>query len=49
MWTDLEKRLMDEMKRGLDHLEARIVKLEAYMAVMRKDEWRRHKYGIRRD
>ncbi len=30
--------------KAVAELERRIVKLEAFMAAVQKDEWRRHKY-----
>ncbi len=33
--------------KAVAELERRIVKLEAFMAAARKDDWRRSKHGLR--
>ncbi len=46
MAWDLEGDI-GRLVRTIQALDDRIVKLEAFMAATRKDEWRRRKYGLR--
>ncbi len=38
---------MSGIEAMLEHLEMRIVKLEAFMKAAREDSWRRNKYATR--